>query len=441
MSEALLGLAADVVRQAQALGADEVRVGVSEGTQTSLGRRDRKVEQATASTTKSLGLSLLVDGRWSTHGTSDLRPDALARFLANAVDATRLLEPDPDRALPPPEQCGRGASEAQLDHLDPSWARTTADDRAAWAIALEEALLTRRDARFVSAEAHVSDGHSRTAIVTSHGFSDVSESASFGFYGSVTLADDDGRKPEGGSWYGAVYRSDLPSFDRIADEAYAKARESLGAGPIASGRYPLVLENRVAGRILHLLSGPISGAAIHQGRSCLAEALGTRIGSELLTIVDDPTIPRGLGSTPWDGDLLVARPRTIVERGVLTSFYLSTYYARKLGREPTTGGSSNWVLPVGDRPWSATAAAWPKAILVTGFLGGNANATTGDFSFGVRGRLLEHGVPTSPLAEMNVAGNVKDIFHRLVALGDDPWTFSSTRSPALVFDDVPFSGT
>jgi PmbA protein len=441
MSGALLDLAAEVVRRARALGADEVRVGVSEGTSTTLARRDRKVEEATAATTRSLGLSLLVEGRWSTHGTSDLRPEAVARFLANAVEATRLLEPDPDRALPPPELCGRGSTEATLDHLDPTWARTTADDRAAWATALEEALLARRDARFVSAEAHVSDGHSRTAVVASNGFADVSESASFGFYGGVTLADDDGRKPEGGSWYGAVYRSDVPSFDRIADEAHAKAREALGAGPIASGRYPLVLENRVAGRILHLISAPISGAALHQGRSCLADALGTPIGSELLTIVDDPTLPRGLASTPWDADLMVARPRTIVERGVLTSFYLSMYHARKLGRPPTTGGSTNWVLPVGDRPALAHVAGAPKAILVTGFLGGNSNPTTGDFSFGIRGRLLEHGVPTAPLAEMNVAGNVKDVLHRLVALGNDPWTFSSTRSPTLVFDDVPFSGT
>ena len=93
MSGALLDLAAEVVRRARALGADEVRVGVSEGTSTTLARRDRKVEEATAAPTRSLGLSLLVEGRWSTHGTSDLRPEAVARFLANAVLPARPLGP------------------------------------------------------------------------------------------------------------------------------------------------------------------------------------------------------------------------------------------------------------------------------------------------------------------------------------------------------------
>lgn len=441
MSENLLQLASDVVKRAQALGADEVRVGVSEGTQTSLGRRDRKVETATSSTSKSLGLSLLVDGRWSTHSTSDLRPEALQAFLSRAVEATRLLEPDPDRALAPAELCGRGVSEAQLDHLDPSWFTTTSADRARWCEELEEATLALRDDRFVSAEAHTSDGESTSAVVTSHGFADTSRSASFGFYAGVTLNDADGRKPEGGSWYGAVYRSDLPPFERLAEEAHAKAREAIGAGPIASGKYPMVLENRVAGRILHLLSGPINGSSLHHGRSCMADKLGERIGSSLLTIVDDPTIPRGLGSTPWDGDLMVARPRTIVREGVLESFYLSTYYARKLGVAPTTGGSTNWVVPPGTRAWPTIAADWDKAILVTGFLGGNANGLTGDFSFGIRGRLLERGVPTASLAEMNVSGNVLTIFHQLAEVGNDPWLWSSTRSPTLVFEDVQFSGT
>lgn len=441
MSEALLELAAQVVKQAQALGAEEVRVGVADGTQTSIGRRDRKVEQATSSTSRSLGLSLLVDGRWSTHSTSDLRPEALAAFLKNAVAATRFLEPDPERALAPPELCGRGASEAALDHLDPSWADFSADARAAWVTALEEATLALADDRLVSAEAHVSDGESSAAVVTSHGFADSSRSASFGLYAGVTLRDDDGRKPEGGSWYGACYRSDLPGVDAVAAEAWAKAREALGAGPVASGRYPMVLQNRVAGRILGMLAGPLSGHALHHGRSCLADKLGERIGSSRLTLLDDPTIPRGLGSTPWDGDLMVARPRSIVEDGVLRSYYLPVYYARKLGVAPTTTGPTNWVLPPGARTWSQIAADMPKAILVTGFLGGNANGLTGDFSFGIRGRLLEHGEPTARLAEMNVSGNLLQIFHQLVETADDPWTWGSTISPTLVFDDVSFSGT
>lgn len=441
MSDALMDLAEQVVAHAQRHGAQEVSVAVQEGSHTEISRRDEKVEQASESSTRRLSLSLLVDDRWSSHGTSDLRPDALEAFLARAVAATRLLEPDPDRALPPRELCGRGATEEHLDPFDPRWRTWTAGDRAERAEALEQAVLARRGDDFVSATVGVSDGSGRAVQVTSHGFADASEGAWFAQGASVTLADEGGRRPEGHAHYAARYLSDLPDLERIATEATERARDAVGSGPIASGRYPLVLQNRVAGRILGTLLGPLSGGAIHHGRSCLADKLGQPIGSAALTILDDPTIPRGLGSTPWDEDLLVARPRTIVQDGVLQSFYVSVYYARRLGWEPTTGSRSNWVLPAGTRPWTQIAAEHDRAILVTGFLGGNANPLTGDFSFGIRGRLLERGVPTARLSEMNVAGNVLTFFHQLTELADDPWTYSSTITPSLVFEDVSFSGT
>jgi PmbA protein len=438
--QAAIELAAHVVERCKALGVDEVCATVSEGTSVQISRRDGNVEQATEASSRRLGVSLMVDGRYSSHGTSDLRPEALRVFLARAMAATRVLEPDPDRALPDISLCGRGATDAQLDTFDPSYPAWSADDRAALAERCEQAFLARRGDDFVSATVWVSDGHGRTAQVTSHGFSDVSGGASYSVGGTVTLSEPGGRRPEGYGSYGARYRSDLPSVDAIAEEAYLRAREAIGSGPIASGRYPMILLNRFTGRILGTLSDPLSGYSIHQGKSCLADKLGARIGSELLSIEDDPTIARGLGSGPWDDDLLVARPRSIVERGVLRSHYLDVYHARKLGLPPTTGSRSNWVLPVGTQSWQELARGYDKAILVTGFLGGNAHGLTGDFSFGIRGKLLERGEPTASLSEMNVTGNTLQIFHQLAALGNDPWTWSSTRSPTLVFEDVQFSG-
>ena len=202
----------------------------------------------------------------------------------------------------------------------------------------------------------------------------------------------------------------------------------------------MVLANRSAGRILGILGGPLNGASLFEGRSCLADKKGKAIGSPLFTIKDNPLIPRGLGSRPWDGDALIAKPRTIIEDGVLKNYYINTYYGRKLQQPTTTGGRSNWVIPTGDQSWESVAAAFPKAILVTGFLGGNANGITGDFSFGITGQLLENGVPTKSLSEMNVAGNILSIFHQLTAVGNDPWLWSSVRSPTLIFEDIQFSG-
>jgi PmbA protein len=278
-----------------------------------------------------------------------------------------------------------------------------------------------------------------SARVTSHGFSDVTRGAWFSLGGETTLRDGD-RRPEASVGYASRYLADLPSLDRIADDLRERAAERIGSGPIESGVYPAIIENRVASRILGLLLAPIAGSTLHEGRSCLRESLDTRIASERLTIVDDPLIPRGLASHAWDGDGRRPVRRDIVRDGVLKTFYLNTYYARKLGMSATTGGRSNWVVPAGPRPWQEVAAEWPRAVLVTGFLGGNANPTTGDFSFGIRGRLVEHGVPTRALSEMNVAGNLAELLPDLVALGDDPWVYGSTFAPALVFGGVRFSG-
>jgi PmbA protein len=436
-----LDLACRLVERSTALGANEVSIGVSEGTSAEIIRRDRKVEHASESRTRRVEVSLLVDDRYSSHSTSDLRDEALDLFLRRAIEATRYLEPDPDRALPSRELCGRGATDVELDMLDPGYASWTADDRAAAAAAIEEAVLRRVGDHFVSGTAWASDGSGRSAVATSHGFADASDGAWFSFGAEATLSEPGGRRPEGHAAFSARYRSDLPDPDAIAAEAFARAHEAVGAAPAPSGRYPMVLSNRAVGRLLSALYGPLGGYAIHHGRSCLADQLGQAIASPLLTLVDDPTIPRGLGSEAWDGDLLIARPRTVIEAGVLQLHYLDVYHARKLGRPPTAAGKGNWVVTPGERSWVDAVRAAPRAILVTGFLGGNSNGLTGDFSLGVRGRLLEHGEPTATLAEMNVSGNLKTFFRQLIAVGDDPWRWSSMRAPTLVFDDVAFSGT
>ncbi len=436
-----IDLAERTVRETLGLGADEVSVSVSQGSHTTVQRRDGKVEQATEATTRGLSLSLMVDDRYSSHGTSDLRPEALTQFLKNAIAATRFLEPDPDRALPDPALCGRGSTDAELDVFDPAFNDYTPADRSKTGQEIEAAVVASGLDNVISSSAYIADGSSKSARVTSTGFAEETHGAWFALGGETTLATPDGKRPEASAYYAGRYLSDLPSIETIQAEIVRRANERLNSGPIESGKYPMILLNQVAGRILGVIGGPLSGGSLHHDRSCLKGKLGESIGSKLFTIVDDPTIPRGLGSRAWDGDTLIAKPRTIVKNGVLESYYLNTYYGRKLDMAPTTGGRSNWVIPGGDQSWQEIAKAFPKAILVTGFLGGNSNGVTGNFSFGVRGVLLENGVPTKNLSEMNVAGGVLDIFHKLSAVANDTWTFSSTRSPTLVFEDVQFSGT
>lgn len=439
MSE-LLQRAQALVERAQALGVDEISVTASRGVQSSISRRAGKVEQATASTTRGVVLSLMVDGRYSSHSTSDLRPEALDAFLVRAIEATRFLEPDPDRAQAPGELCGRGATDEELETDDPAWYAYTPADRAEAALALEASLDDRWEDDVVSTTTHVADGQSESARVMSNGFSGHSQGAWFAQGAERTLLDGD-KRPESSAWYAARFLADLPSPDEIAAETERRVRARVGARPAPSGRYPLLLSSMAAGRILGALAGPLSGGSLHERRSCLADRLGTAIGSAHLTILDDPTIPRGLGSRPWDGDALVARPRTIIDQGVLSTYNIGVYYGRKLGMDPTSGSRSNWVIPPGQRSPDEIARDLGRCIRITGFMGGNSNGTTGDFSLGIRGELLEGGEVVQPLAEMNITGNLTSFFHQLVEVADDPWQWSPTRSPTLVFEDVQFSGT
>lgn len=438
--DALLDLAARIEKRARDLGASEAGVAASTGTHTTLQRRDGKVEQATSATTRGVGLSLLVDGRFSSHSTSDLRPEALDRFLEQAVAATRFLEPDPYRGQPDGDLCGRTVAENELDLYDPALGEISAAERADTAEAIEQhvAALGRDDV--VSAGVYVGDGSGVTARVMTNGFAEVSRGGWFARGGEITLTEPGGKRPEAAAYYSARHASDLPSDAAIAQELGARIATRVGSKSIASGAYPMLLANRSCGRILGVLGGPLSGGALHQKRSCLMDKLGTAIASSALTLRDEPLRPRGLGSQAFDGDGLFAAPRTIIDAGVLSSYYIGVYYGRKLDTAPTTGGRSNWVVPAGQRSPAEIARELPRAIWVDGFMGGNSNPVTGDFSFGIRGVLLEHGEPVQSLSEMNVSGNLLGVLSRLVEVADDPWEYSTLISPTLVFDDIQFSG-
>jgi PmbA protein len=131
---------------------------------------------------------------------------------------------------------------------------------------------------------------------------------------------------------------------------------------------------------------------------------------------------------------------SIVEAGVLKSYFIDTYYGKKLQMAPTTGGPSNIVWTLGDKDQAALLAAMKEGILVTGFLGGNSNGLTGDFSLGVQGFRVRGGKIAEPVGEMNISGNHLDLWKKLAAVGNDPYPYSSMKTPTLVFEGVQFAG-
>jgi len=249
------------------------------------------------------------------------------------------------------------------------------------------------------------------------------------------------RKPQSGRWYRARHLADLPSTKQTAMEALERTQAQLGQEKVESAVMPMVVENSNAARLLYRLFQPLSGASIQQKNSFLDGKKEQQIASKALTITDNPIIVRGLGSRLYDGDGIAAKEMPVIQDGVLKNYYIDVYYGRKLGWAPTTGYASNIIIQPGKRSAKTIEKNLDRGILVTNWLGGNANGTTGDFSLGVAGWLIENGQRTQPIGEMNISGNYSDLLMNLKEVGNDPYPYSSFRTPTLLFNDVSFSGT
>ncbi|HUU02225.1 MAG TPA: TldD/PmbA family protein [Myxococcota bacterium] len=441
MSKTLLEQAREVVVKAQKLGAQGVRTSLGRSRNSEVEWRDGKLDRLRESTSMSIGITLYVDGRYSSNSSSDLRPEAIDSFLKETVAMTRVLAKDQHRKLPDPGRFkDRFGGDLKIFDEKGS-AAVTAVDRRKTASDLEAAARSGPKAdQIISVTSSCSDTVSENAKVTSNGMEGSRQSSTFVLFTETSVKDEGGRKPEG--WHYAVtrHRGKLPGVETIGGEATRRAFLDVGAKPEKSGQYTCVIENRVAGQLLGGLLSPLSGSAIQQKRSFLADKLGQEVLGKILTITDDPFIVEGLGSRTYDEEGMSLKKMPVFEKGVLRTFYLDTYYASKLGMEPTTGGQSNLVFSTGNKDLAGLLKVMGKGILVTGFSGGNSNSATGDFSIGIRGQWIENGKIVRPVAEMNMAGNHLKFWKKLAELGGDPHPYSSWRTPSLRFGKIQFSG-
>ena len=439
-SESLLEVAQETVALARRKGAREAAAGAYRVRSVEVQWRDGKLERVSEATTRGLGLELYVDGRYSAVSTSDLRPEAVERFIDDAVTLTRKLAIDPHRALPDPKLY-QGQSQVDLDLEDRRYDELDAARRRRIAEELEVASRSVKGAEHIlSVTTGFGDTLSESARVHSNGFVGARRSTDFGMSAQVSVKDPDGRRPE--DWDAASTRhfTALPAPEQVGRAAAERALGRIGSSKGESALFTMVVENRSAGRLLAFLLGPLAASALQQKRSFLDGKLGQRIASARLDVTDDPLVPRGFGSRLFDSEGLAARRFPVFEQGVLRSYYVDNYYGRKLGMTPTTRGMSNLAWKLGGKGRAALLAEVGDGILVTGFLGGNSNATTGDFSLGAQGYRIRDGQRAEPIGEMNVSGNHLELWQRLAAVGDDPYPYSPSRTPTLVFEGVQFAG-
>lgn len=429
--------AARAVELARKAGADDAWATASQSRNVEFEYRDGALEKVKDTTSQSLAVQVYSNGRYSSHQTTDLNPDRLGGFISEAVAITRALEPDEYRQVTPAELFANRPTD-DLDLVDATVAQLDREQRLAWCEALDAT--SHGHDRVISATAGVYDGTVNSASASSNGFLGSQQSTYCWFGSSVTLRDRGDKRAEDWFYAGGAHVADLPDPAGVGEEALNRTLSRLESEKGPTLKTVMVVDSRAAASLIGRLMRPANARSVQQGRSFWTPLVGEQAFSDKLTIIDDPLIERGLASRHYDSEGISAKALPIVEDGVVRNLYVDTYYGRKGGMQPTTGSASNRVVSPGRHSLAELLADVGDGIYVTSWLGGNADATTGDFSLGLRGHVIENGQVGRPVGEMNVTGNLEDLFGRLEMLGNDPYPYSSTLAPSLVFTDVDFSG-
>ena len=436
----LLQLARSTSDVAKKAGAKDARVKISRSREVSVEWRDGKLDRVQESTKQGLSIALFVDGRYSGNSTSDLREQAIEDFVKKSVAATRYLAPDEHRKLPDPSRY-EGMTKADLGIFDGSIGSISPESRLASAKKLEEAARAGEGSdRIISVETSMSDDQYEVVCLNTNGLEAEEQGTSVWQAVSISVRDEGDRKPRGSSYGGGTYLNLLPEYSFLGKDALERALSQIGSKQIETGRYEVIVENRAAPTLSGHIFSPLSGSALQQKRSFFDGKLEARVAADTLSILSDPHLVHGLSSTAWDSEGMATKPRAVFEKGVLKNYFLDTYYASKLGMEPTTGSMSNLVWRPGERDAAAMIKDIKRGLFITSFLGGNSNSVTGDFSLGVKGYLIENGELGHPISEMNMAANHLQLWNNLVEVGNDPYIYSSNRTPSLRFKDVQCSG-
>lgn len=421
-------------------GCSASRVSIVVGNNNSFEYRNDQLDRLQQSAENKLYIELFVDGRYGTLSTNRLDRSELERFIRDGIVSTRFLSPDVCRQLPDGGRYFKPTQGGDLNLVDNSFFSYSVDDKIEL-IKSTVAEVWGTDDRIVSVTAGYDDGCGAEYMVASNGFEgEVECDTAFSLSAEVALRTDTDARPEA-YWYSSVpFWNDLQRCG-IGSMALKRALNKIGQRKIKSGSYDLLLDNMVASRLVSPLISAMHGTAIQQKNTFLLDRLGSKIVSDKVTIVDRPHLPSTFGSRWYDGEGVATYEQSIIERGVLNTYFIDTYNGLKLDVEPTISSPSVLTFELGDRDVNGLMVLMDKGILVTGFNGGNTNATTGDFSFGIEGFLVERGVATIPIGEMNITGNILELWNGLIAVGNDPFSVCSSRQvPSLLFGDVSCSG-
>jgi len=435
----------EVAAAALKLGAEAAEVAFAERQALSVTVRLGALEEVEREESRDLGVRVLIGKRQASVSGSDISKAGRDLLVERAVAMAKLAPEDPYIGLAPAERLARGPY-PDLQLLDPTELS---------AAALEDRARDTEDAARAVAGVTNSNGGSASwssstwRLVTTGGFSGEHRGVTFGLSAQAIAGEGAGME-QGGEGRAMRWLEDLPTPQAIGAEAGRRAVAALGARKIESTTATVIFQNHVAGSLLGPLLGAISGPSVARGVSFLKDRLGQKLFPDAITLTDDPHRPRGLGSSPFDDEGVANKAMNLIDKGVLTTWLLNCGSARQLGLE-TTGhasrglagppgvGATNLALGPGDQSLEQLMAGAKTGLLVTSMFGPSLNSNTGDWSVGCSGQWFENGEIAYPVNEVTVAGNLIDIYARLIA-GSDLINRGASIIPSILVDDLAIAG-
>jgi len=435
----------DVVAAALKAGADAAEAVTAERKSLSVSVRQGRLEDVQQEESRDLGLRVFIGKSQAVVSGSDVSKEARDRLIERAVAMARLAPEDAYAGLAPRDRLFTGTV-PDLELFDPTVA--TADELEAVARATEAAALG------VAGVTNTDGGSagwssSRWDMVTSDGFQGGQAGSGFSLSASVIAGEGAGMES---GWEGrsARWREDLPAPDKIGQLAGERAVAALAPRKIESRTAPVLFENRIAMSLIGPLIGAISGPSVARGVSFLKDKLGHTLFPASVTLTEEPHRRRGFGSLAFDDEGVTTTERAIIDKGVLTTWLLNSASARQLKLE-TTGHASrglagapgvgvhNLTLQPGTETPDALRRAAGEGLWVTSMFGPSLNSNTGDWSVGVSGFWFEKGEIAYPVNEITVAGNLIDLYQRLVPASDLELR-GANNAPSLLIDALAIAG-
>ena len=412
----LAGLAAQVLELAAARGASQAEVSINEDSGLAVNVRMGEVETVERTRDRGVSLTVYFGQRKASASTADLQPESLLSTVEQACAIARFTEADPASGLADPERMAR--EQADFDQWHP-W---EIDAEGAIALALAaEARGRESDKRISNSDgAAVNTSSSLSCYANSHGFSGFERSTSHSISCSLIAGKGDGMQRD--YWYTAGLASDdLESPADVGRRAAERTVARLDPRPIQTGEFPVLFAAEAARSLVGHLLGAISGGALYRRASFLIDSAGTQLFPDWFSIEEDPFLMRGFRSSSFDAEGVATIRQPLVSAGVLQHYLLGSYSARKLGLSSTGNAGGVHNLQVGANAGDAATIArqMGRGLLVTDLMGQGVNTITGDYSRGAAGFWIENGEITHAVDEITIAGNLRQMFQAIEAVGSD----------------------